>query len=82
MEPRCSLLEGRAEQYRLTDSSMKRADCDIIIDPQAQGFEEWLKSYRDYPVDSSEYTWFGYRFYCELIHHGGFFLHGVRRLAR
>lgn len=75
MEPRCKLLEGRAKQYRLTDNSIKKADCEIIIDPQAQGFEEWLSSYRNYPMDSNEYTWFGYRFYCELIHYGGFFLH-------
>lgn len=75
MEPRYNLLKSRAQQYRLTDGGVRKEACDIIIDPREQGFEEWLESYRNYPMDSNEYTWFGYRFYCELIHHGGFFLH-------
>lgn len=75
MEPHYSLLESRAAQYRLSDGGVKKEDCDIIIDPQAQGFGEWLKSYQNYAMDSNEYTWFGYRFYCELINHGGLFLH-------
>ena len=67
-------LEDGKIKLTVTPEASEGISMEIPVKAGA-GFEEWLKSYRDYPVDSSEYTWFGYRFYCELIHHSGFFLH-------
>lgn len=75
MEPEGNLLRQRAEQYRLIDGRMEKEGCDIVIDPKPQGFLEWAEQYKQYTFESNEYTWYGFRFYSEMVRHGGFFLH-------
>lgn len=75
MEPEGAMLRQRAEQYRFDGQSLKKEDCDIVLDPRPQGFLKWAEQYRQFTFESNEYTWYGYRFYNELVRHGGFFLH-------
>lgn len=75
MEPKGDMLRQRAEQYRLYGRQFEKEGCDIVLDPKPQGFLQWAEGYRQFTFESNEYTWYGFRFYSELVRHGGFFLH-------